>query len=147
MKLGASRIVRYEVMFLHNVNNLTEQNMVAELDDLNWHDGVIRGLVQVLPETKQATSIVRLSASLWKDQSDCVRCSFLLTFSGVVRISQIVDTVELRDNSVAGNIIHAYWSKKKTKAQHFIMQLYDGYIEIVFKDVSVTQQSEAAKSD
>ncbi len=113
--------------------------MFSKLDNLKWHDGVLLELRQRFPEGKRSPATVVLTVSLFRGQETRKRTIFCLTFSDVRRIAHVIDAVELADNAVAGNIIDAAWSKKKGKAQHFIMRLYDGYIEIVSTKVTIRQ--------
>jgi hypothetical protein len=120
------------------------KSMFSKLDDLKWHDGVLLELRQKFPEGKRSPSTLLLTVSLYRGQETRKRTMYCLTFSDVRRTTHVIDTTELAENAVAGNIIDAGWSKKKGKAQHFIMQLYEGYIEIVSTRVTICQPCASA---
>jgi len=85
------------------------KSMFSRLNSLKWHDGDLLGVLQQYTGKKRDPG--RVSLTILLPQPEGRMTKFIITFSGVSRFTQCIDSVELADNAGAGNIMAQYSSQ------------------------------------
>ena len=94
-----------------------------QIDDLHWHDGMVRSVTYELGESGSAVLI--LSVNLFNNENSQERKQIKIRCFGAGRVNLGLSTKQLKQNLFAGNISNAYL-KKDTLWVYFT----DGMLEV-----------------
>ena len=104
----------------------------SEIENLHWHDGIIRKLVLESDENSKASKIF-IHASLIDDSTRSPNLAEIeLEYISVSKFNAICDLVEIAENKEHGNI-HDF----SIKGNNLRIILFDGYIDISAKEYHV----------
>jgi len=104
---------------------------ITNIESIDWHDGIL--------ETMSVEKDFVISVLIYSTEDAKSRSFLKLQFKGVKSILFTCDKSELEINLNAGNISNGYVKKNNSGAMIFRLYLVDGYIEVTYETVIITE--------
>lgn len=108
------------------------------VSSIDWHDGI---LLEIKTTFKESHFNVTLFVDVYRNEN--AREKIIIEFTDIDNLVCTMDSAELLDNYISGNISNGYVKKiKNEKVYKFFLYLSDGMLSISFKYLQLIRSSE-----